>query len=299
MYRINLNQYTQWSFAGDHMLTGANLNGSISFQNYWNANAGFEYNQDIMSRSLLRGGPVIRLPDLINTWLGIGSDNRRKLVANINGRWGSSEEHFREYLSVSPGITYKPGNTLNLSVNPSYSKRSESMQYITQTSYEAMPRYVFGLIDQEVLSFSFRLNLTVLPDLTLQYWGQPFIAGGSFSEFKYILDPMANRFADRYVVYADEQLWLTDDTYHIDENLDGIIDYQFRKPDFRVREFLSNLVVRWEYSPGSSLYLVWSQDRSSSTVNGQMDYVQELDYLFDEKPRNTFLIKYTYRIGVK
>ncbi len=90
-----------------------------------------------------------------------------------------------------------------------------------------------------------------------------------------------------------------DDYYNIDENLDSYPDYGFDKPDFNVKEFLSNFVLRWEYNPGSSVYLVWSQTRSTSNTTGTMDYSNDIEDLFSEKPYNVFLIKFSYRFGLR
>ena len=76
-------------------------------------------------------------------------------------------------------------------------------------------------------------------------------------------------------------------------------DYGFDKPDFNVQEFLSNFVIRWEYNPGSSVYLVWSQTRSNSNTSGTMDYSNDMEDLFSEKPHNVFLIKFSYRFGLR
>ena len=102
--------------------------------------------------------------------------------------------------------------------------------------------------------------------------------------------------------YTENQINLDDDHYNIDENMDGTTDYTFDKKDFNVQEFLSNLVIRWEYNPGSSVYLVWSQTRSSSNNTGTMDYFNNLGDLFDPDnnvPHNVFLIKFSYRFGLK
>ncbi|MBK7710736.1 MAG: hypothetical protein IPJ37_07195 [Bacteroidales bacterium] len=90
-----------------------------------------------------------------------------------------------------------------------------------------------------------------------------------------------------------------DDQYLVDENTDGSADYVFDKPDFNFKEFLSNFVLRWEYNPGSSVYLVWSQTRSASNNSGMMDYSNDMGDLFSEKPHNVFLLKFSYRFGLR
>jgi hypothetical protein len=296
---LNVNQFTMWNFGGKNMLSGWNINGSIRLKNFWTGNIGLGFNHGVHSANMLRGGPVIRMPNQRNVWMHAGTDSRRKIYFNLNGGMESVGEDLSQSFRISGGMTYKPLDNLNFSFSPGYASRKDELQYIRQSNFSGDPRYVFGRIEQEVVNFSFRVNLTVLPDLTVQYWGQPFVAVGSYSDFKYITDPLARRLSGRYAMYAPDQILLQDGVYRVDENRDGTVDYQFGKPDFRVKEFLSNLVVRWEYSPGSSLYLVWNQSKSGQEMNGGLDFFRDINELFSVKGHNTLLLKATYRIGVR
>ena len=161
---------------------------------------------------------------------------------------------------------------------------------------------MFATIDRKTISASLRINLNLSPDLTLQYWGQPFVATGKYSDYKYITDPMAEDYHDRFHVYTSGQISSDPDRFYIDEDSDSNIDYDFGKRDFNVQQFLSNLVIRWEYNPGSSLYLVWSQTRDGYNSSGNMDLFNDLGDLFDgeeNKPYNVFLIKLSYRFGLR
>ena len=132
--------------------------------------------------------------------------------------------------------------------------------------------------------------------MTIQYWGQPFISRGRYSDFKEITNPMGETFNDRILSYTGNQISFVDDVYSVDKNLDNTIDFTFDNPDFSFVQFRSNLVVRWEYIPGSEIFLVWSQDVSQSG-NLQNQLFDDLsDNIFnDEKPQNIFLLKATYR----
>ena len=203
-------------------------------------------------------------------------------------------------LSLTPGMTYKPANTLSFTFRPSFSKSFDELQYVDQTSFGSDDKYIFASIDQKIVSMSFRLNFNLTPDLTLQYWGQPFVASGKYYDFKYITNSMASDYENRFSVYTPLQIDLIDDEYYsIDENNDNIEDYSFGKPDFNFKEFLSNLVIRWEYNPGSSVYLVWSQTRSGFDPTGTLDYFNDMGDLFHYRPHNVFLVKFSYRFGLK
>ena len=120
-----------------------------------------------------------------------------------------------------------------------------------------------------------------------------------YTDFKYITDPQAREFSDRYQEYLPAQVSWDEDDYFINEDLTGDYDYSFEKPDFHFREFLSNLVIRWEYNPGSSLFLVWSQNRNDFENQGEMDFLPDTRNLFKEKGSNIFLVKLSYRIGMR
>lgn len=299
-YNVGINQYSAWTLGGEHMVDGLNLNGSITFKNYWNASAGGEVNFNSKSNAMLRGGPMMNMPASINSWYNAGTDSRKKLVFRVNGGFNKGFNGSSSFARIGTSVTYKPLNTLVVRVNPSYSASQNQLQYIGRRSFAGENRYIFGTIDQKVLSMSFRVNFNFTPDLTLQYWGQPFMASGSYSDFKRVTNPAAGQFSDRFAVYPTSAIELVNNSYYaVDENLNGTADYSFGKPDFNVQEFLSNLVIRWEYNPGSTIFLVWSQTRSNSDPEALFDPRENIGDLFGVKPYNVFLIKFSYRFGVK
>jgi len=156
-------------------------------------------------------------------------------------------------------------------------------------------RYINGEIDQQTFSLPLRIDYMLTPNLSLQYWGQPFTSKGTYSRFKAITNPTASRFEDRFATFSNEQIRLVDGSYQVHESKDGVIDFTFGQPDFALVQWRSNLVLRWEYTPGSELFLVWSQDLSQfgDISNGLIDGLRTT--IADTKPQNIFLIKATYR----
>ncbi len=297
---LNSNQYAGWDFSGNHLFDGLNASGNINFRNYWSGGAGTNLNYNVISNTMLRGGPVMKMPGSLSSWMQVNTDNRKKLGFGLQLQHSITFEGSGYSINIQPEITYKPVNTLSLSLNPSYRISHDELQYVDQENYGSLTRYIYGSIDQKIISMSFRASFNLTPDLTLQYWGQPFIASGKYSNYKYITDPMASGYHNRFASYSTEQLFLNgDDQYETDENRDGKADYYFDKPDFNFREFLSNFVLRWEYYPGSSVYFVWSQTRSTSDNSGIMSYSNDLHELFTERPHNVFLVKFSYRFGLR
>ncbi len=293
---INYNHWSVWDFGGNHNSLRLNTNSWQNWDNNWFTNVGFNYEPIQYSNFALRGGPRLRLAPEIGFWNGYNTDNRKKVRFNIfhNGRKGT-DSSYNSY-NIEFGIRYQPVDALSISATPSYGINNDQLQFIDNIDTEDGITYLNGTVAQRTLSMSFRLNYTINPNLTVQYWGQPFISRGRYANFKEVTDPMAKRFSDRILPYSDAQISFADGAYAIDKNEDGFTDFSFSDPDFSFVQFRSNLVVRWEYIPGSEIFLVWSQDISNSG-NPDNGLFESLDNTIfgNEKPQNIFLLKATYR----
>lgn len=293
---INYNHWTAWDFQGNHNYLQFNTNSWQNWKNNYQSNIGFNIAPIEYSNFALRGGPRLRQSPWVSFWNNISTDYRKKLRFSFyhNGR-RALDNSIKNYY-MEGGFAYQPINALRVSVFPSLDINHDKLQFIDNfDDINGSPRYLNGKIDQHTLSMSVRLNYTINPNLTIQYWGQPFISRGRYSNFKHITDPVAKVFEDRFVQYTSEQTSLSDGTYAIDEDLDGVADFSFDNPDFSFVQFRSNLVIRWEYIPGSEIFLVWSQDvsRDGDPTNGLLSSLG--DNIFGQKPQNIFLLKATYR----
>jgi len=301
-YNINGSLYSFWNFGGDNVEKGIQANANMNLKNYWSIWTGGNISASSVSAGMLRGGPMMKTPGTISGRIGFSTDSRNKLEFNFFTNINKGFQGYSTSTYTEIGATYKPFNFLRFSISPGYSKSFSELQYVMQTSYNSRDRYVFASIDRKTINASLRVSFNLTPDLTLQYWGQPFIATGTYYDHKYILDPMNDTYEGRFHAYSGNQITELTDYFEIDENLDGIVDYEIGKRDFNVQEFLSNMVFRWEYSPGSTVYLVWNQTRSGYNPSGNMDYFDDMGDLFNNeknKPNNIFLIKFSYRFGLK
>lgn len=298
---LNLNQWNVWNFFGQYLNSGGNVNGFVQLTNQWSVGSGINMESETLSSSQLRGGPSMYLPASKNFWYSVQSDPRKKISFKYQGFHSRQSHAASTYDQYSPDVRYQPSNILEIKFEPSLMLIRDDMQYITDANFGSEKRYILGKVVQKNLSFSTRINVNIRPNLTIQYWGQPFIASGKYSRIKMVTNPKAANYYDRFQVYDGQQLSGpdADDNFHVDENRDGKSDYQFSNPNFNFNEFLSNLVLRWEYIPGSTLYLVWSQHRAYETTNGEFDFSHNFNNLYNqEKPNNTFMIKLSYRIAV-
>lgn len=293
---INYNHWSAWDFGANHNTLEFNTNSWQNWKGNWFTNVGFNYQPIKYSNFALRGGPRLRQSPDISFWNGISTDNRKKVSFNMFHTGGKAFDNSNASYFIEAGVSYQPINALRVSAFPSYNINKDKLQFVNNIDLNGEPRYLNGEIEQRTLSMSFRLNYTINPNLTIQYWGQPFISRGRYSNFKHITNPLDRDFDDRITTYTDEQISLNNGTYSVDENLDGTPDFSFGNPNFSFVQFRSNLVLRWEYIPGSEIFLVWSQDISQSG-DPQLDLLSSLgDTIFGgEKPTNIFLLKATYR----
>ncbi len=166
---------------------------------------------------------------------------------------------------------------------------------MTENNFNGTPRYILGEIDNESLSATLRVNYNINANLTIQYYGQPFIFKAKYSNFNYVNNPIAEDINDRVSWYSNDQISFADGVYLVDEDADGTTDYSFGNPDFAFVQFRSNLVLRWEYIPGSEIFLVWSQGITGmGDVNNSFANIID-NQLISAQPQNTFLLKATYR----
>ena len=301
-YNINGDIFFTNNFGGDITMKGVEWNASITLKNYWSLWTGGNLVSTNLSTGMLRGGPMMKVPGNINYRGGFSTDSRKKFIFEVSSNGSNGFSDYSKYFNTRIELTYKPTNFLFLTFNPSYNTSGSLLQYVSKKSYSGADRYIFASIDRKTISASFRVNLNLTPDLTLQYWGQPFVATGKYYDQKYITNPMADKFGDRFTTFTDDQTTITNGTFDIDEDRNGSVDYSFSNKDFNIKEFLSNLVVRWEYNPGSTLYLVWNQTRSFENNNGDLNFFNDLGDLFNkdnEIPHNVFLVKFSYRFGLK
>ncbi|MDQ1297329.1 MAG: hypothetical protein QG611_1311, partial [Bacteroidota bacterium] len=282
-YNLNADLYIMNNFGGNITGKGFEWNANMNLKNYWSIWTGGNLNSASLSTETLRGGPMIKLPGSISARFGFSSDYRKKLNFEclINGTRGF--ENNSNNLSTGIDITWKPINSLNFTFSPGFSKSFTELQYVDVVNDSGDDKYILASIDRKTLNASFRVSFNLSPDLTLQYWGQPFIASGKYKDLKVVTDPKAIYFRDRFEPYEGP----SDD-----------LDYN----DFNEQFFLSNLVLRWESNPGSTVFLVWSQSREFSNETGDLRFFSDVGDLFAREnniPHNVFLIKFSYRFGLR
>lgn len=290
-------QFSSYDFEGNFNRMQYEIGSYANFKNNWGINGGLVYKPIIYSNTILQGGPRFRFSEEFLKNIFINSDSRKKISFRGGIVHSQGKEDSYSYLEYDFGVQYQPINSFTISLNPNYSINKNKTQYVTEAIFGTDARYITADLAQKTLSATVRLDYTINPNLTIQYYGQPFISNGNYSSFNRVINPTASNYNDRIALFTPNQIGFNsiDDGYDIDENTDGVVDYSIGNPNFSQVSFNSNLVVRWEYIPGSEIFLVWSQG-----IFGQGNSKDDLltginDQIFGRKPENIFLIKATYR----
>jgi hypothetical protein len=293
-YSVQLAREDQWDFGGLATRATTELEASGQFENKWQAETQFKY-EDVVDTRMLRGGPALRWHDYFEGSLSAHTDQSRRVWVSANGARAQARDDDSRHSSVGGSLNLRLSNRLSLSGSAYYEWLRDNLQYVATADPDEGTRWVLGRIDQDTWSFVFRVNLSITPDLTLQYYGSPFIGTGLYTAFKRATDTLANANEARFHLYGPDEIasQAADNSYRVTE-AGGGPSYSFANPDFSFRQFRSNLVARWEWKPGSSVYVVWSQGRTDSVPTWNESFGDNWDALWRTRPDNVFLVKLSY-----
>lgn len=281
---------------------GLNSTNSVTFNNFWVATV--SYNQFFRGQDaqLTRGGPAMASPlgnQLTYTLRNASGANTRWLVS---GNRRSNE--LGDYTwSLTGSVAFRPRPSVQVTFLPTYLFEQGTAatfqgpinrQYLTVLSGGRPEtygnRYIFGVVDRTTLSTQFRVNYTFRPDLTLDVYMEPFAASGQYKA----IGEMAAPRQPQLRIYGTDGTTITrqpDSSYRI---TDGSATFTLPNQDFNRRSFRSNLVLRWEWRPGSILYLVWQQNRLETLPTGEHVSGRDLLDSFGARGTNIFALKSTF-----
>jgi len=288
-WNVNLNGWSARNFDGDRTGLGSNVNGWFQLRNFWQGYGGLNRDLGAYSGRTLRGGPLFRREASTNFWAGLDSDSRKVAQIGLN-LWGNVRAESDSWnFGFSPDLRLRPSGRATFSVGSSVSWNHDDYQWVDAVGENDEHR-LFGRIEQTTVGLRFRADYAFTPTLTLQVYAEPFISAGSYSEYKRVADPRAERYADRFDMLSSRR---QGDDVLVDVDRDGV-EESLERPDFNFKQFRSNTVLRWEYRPGSVLFLVWSQGRNHVTQDGAFDLRRDVGDLFGEAPEDIFMVKLSY-----
>ncbi len=278
-FQWNNNWWQYWTTGGLPQERAYNTNTHITFRNNWSFHLGSTFGQlgTTYDDRASRGGPAVRQNPYVAPWMGINGDDRKSLVPYLWVNYSKADAGHSNNLSLSPELDLKMASRFNAALSVNWSQNVNDIQWYGDTTEAGGTKhYRFAHLRQQTVGITLRLNYTFTPTVSLQVYAQPFISKGRYSDVRELsATPRAARYEDRYRPYT----------------LAPISD----PGGFNYKAFNSNVVFRWEYRPGSTLFVVWNQGRQGyAGAEGTGDFKDDLRDLFGGHPTNTFLVKLSY-----
>ncbi|MEX2584541.1 MAG: DUF5916 domain-containing protein [Gemmatimonadota bacterium] len=296
-----------WNYGGNRVFNEINAFGNFTLLNYWGGGWRLAFNPEVLNDRLTRGGPLSRDPRGYAGNVNVNSDNRKQFVGRSSYQWAFDEGDSWRH-AVSLNLTYLPRDNWQISVGPELTRNRASAQYVTSVADPLAAtygrRYIFAPIEQTTLGLETRVNVTFTPTLSFEMYAQPFLSSGDYGTLKELREEGTFDFVE-YGSDAGEVRETSDGFYDVDPDGSGDA-LEFRVPDldFNYRSLLGNAVLRWEWRPGSTLFVVWQQSRDQRFTNrdrdlltgpaGRFDFGDDVGELFGIRPANILLIKLNY-----
>jgi len=294
-----LSTKSSWNYDGD--LIQRSYNGYVfgRFRNFWEADFSLTINSQVLDDRLTRGGLLASKPSAFTAAAEAYTDNRKTVSAytyesysrNKVGGW---------YLSALQSVTARPSKSLSLSFGLGYEAGWSAAQYVQTVSDSTAvltlgSRYVFAAIRQRSAYATLKVNAAFSRTLSLQLYAQPFTFIGAYDRFSELYKPRTYYFS-QYGVNNHSTIVNNGDTYTVDPDGPGPAQsFDIYNPNFRERSFRSNAVLRWEYRPGSTIFLVWSQTRYGYFTDVNHGLVGDLGQAtFRDRPTHVLQIKVNY-----
>ncbi len=295
-WRLGFDTRGAFNYDGQHQENNWNQNTGLTFLNFWNFNLRTSFSFPGLSDALTRGGPYMR---------GIGGfrqDARLNSAFGSKTFWRVSAGYGQDKLgsfswNTGASLTLRPAPRWQVSVEPNYSNGVESRQYVTSLAGGSRTfgtRYIFAFTDRTQLSTRLRLNYAFSPFLTLEGYAEPFIASGRFFNYGELDAPRSSVLR----TYGSDGTTLSRDSSGKATIRDGTDSFTLSNRDFNVRSFRSNMVLRWEWNPGSTLFLVWQQNRRTTDSNGHHIRLGDLFQTTRAAGDNFLSLKMTYWLPV-
>ncbi|HJU67138.1 MAG TPA: DUF5916 domain-containing protein [Gemmatimonadaceae bacterium] len=278
--QINGNHWETWNTSGLRLENAVNFNGHIGTKNNWDFHAGGTMSR--LGKSYddreTRGGPPLRQSRRFSPWAGFNTDSRKMVSGGIFFNWLFADEGKTDGTFIDPYVTFRFGSPFQLTIGGGFGRDHNDSQWFGNftDTLTGVTHYSFAHLDYQETSISARMNYTMTPNLTLELYARPFRATGVYTNFREVgATPGAEDYDARFQPYTPPP---SQDT------------------QFKFTELISNSVVRWEFRPGSTLFVVWQHGREGPGPDDRFRQSWMRDYreLFGQHPDNTFLVKLAY-----
>jgi len=199
---------------------------------------------------------------------------------------------------MSLPLSWRPASNIDIRFTPELARNYNSWQYLQTSTVADSSHYVFGSLNTTTASLTIRANITFTPSISLQLYAEPFISTGEYLGLRAVLDPRAPTFAGRFRDFTEQDLSVSDGERWIDVDGDAEGDINVGQPDFRVVSLRSNVVLRWEYVLGSTLFLVWQHGRSDVNDSSRFRLWDGIRGMFSLPAENVLVLKANYWLSL-
>ncbi len=295
-WRLNFAGFRSYNFGGDVTWTGLFLTGMYELRNFSTGRWFVAYNPKTLSDRRTRGGPLMVNQPGVEWEFNMDSDPNRRWVYG----WGLHGNHYQrgweESWTAWASLEWKPGARVSVRLEPQVERSRTTAQYVDTfddplASATYGHRYVFADLDQTTVSASVRLNWIFTPRLSLEMYAQPLLSSGRYTGFKGLARPRSYEFNG----YPDPGETSDQDRIVVDPDGSGpVTGHEIDDPNFSLASLRGNAVLRWEYFPGSTLFLVWTQTRSATETMGSFRTGRALNRLWGADADNIFMVKISY-----
>jgi len=295
-WSIEANPSASWNYGGDRLGTDLGLEFDAELLNYWNFNVEASRDFAAWDDRLTRGGPLTRQPAGTRWEFRAESDDRKPWVLEFNADYSTGEAGNGAELGFEIGV--RPAPNWSFSLEPEFSVEHSRAQYID--SFEDATavrtfgrRYVFAELRQREIGLAANLDITFTPGLTLELYARPFLGSGRYGRPRELVAPRTFEFRD----YDDAQI--VDGEWAIDPDGSGpAARFSVEQEDFTFRSLHGSAVMRWEWRAGSTLFLVWQQEREEEDRIGNLRLRRDLRRLGNTRPENVFVVKLSYWLNM-
>ncbi len=257
-YVINFGQEARWSLGGENIQNRAGVDFLVKSIRNWTYQVQYFHDFSHLDTRELRGGPAIRVDGEHQSGFSISSDYAKDFSGGFGAHANSYNVKGSHQEMIHGSLTWLPVRKIKLSARASLNVLKYHQHYVNAQPEDIGGNYLVGQIDRQTTSLTFRAEVFFTPEMSLQYYGSPYYSVGSFDEFSRV-NQAGSKEIDQRLEAIDAAYDLVQNNYSFDD-LDET--FSFGNPDFSFMQFRSNLVFRWEYNLGSTLYLVWAHDRS-------------------------------------
>lgn len=291
-YYFALEQRHLWSYGGENTLDRLDSEAKFTFKNYWMLKVAVDRTLNEIDTRQLRGGPSLRIDGNTKAGFIFQTNSSKNLIFGTLTDFTKYDDKITWKNIYDFSLFWLINNNITVSSYTGFTKEINNSQYVKQKTVNGKKDYVVGKIARETLYTTLRVEYFITPELSLQYYGNPYASIGKYDAYRRVNQSKSKDLNERY-----NPLFIlegNDGDVLVDENGNELLDFNTENPDFNFQEFRSNFVLRWEYKTGSTLYFVWTNTSSNYENQYNPSIIESFSNISKVKAQNAFMLKFSY-----